>query len=59
MAFFKKGTMHTLVVILSVAVVVGLGVWAVQAIMGQFAILVWIGVGFFAFLGLMAKVNSS
>lgn len=51
--------MHTLVAILSVAIVLSLGVWGIQALMGEAAIFVWIGLGFFGFLGLMAKVNSS
>lgn len=50
--------MHTLVAIFSVTVVVGLGLWVVQAVMGEYATLAWIGLGFFGFMGLMAKVNS-
>lgn len=50
--------MHTLVTIFSVAVVVGLAAWGVQTVMGEYAILVWLVLGFFGFMSVMAKVNS-
>lgn len=49
---------HKLVALFSIAVVVALGALGVNAILGQWAILFWIGAGFFGFLGIMAKVNS-
>ena len=50
--------MNTLVAVVSVAIVAGLAAWGINAVLGEFAILVWIGLGFCGFLGLMAKINS-
>ncbi len=48
-----------LVAIFSVAIVAGGAILGIQAVMGQWSILVWIVLGFFGFMGVMAKVNSS
>ena len=47
-----------LVALLSVAIVLGGAAWCVQSLLGELAVLAWVGLGFLGFLGLMAKVNS-
>lgn len=48
---------HKLVALFSTMVVIGFGVVAVNALLGSWAILFWIGAIFFGFLAICARVN--
>ncbi len=44
--------------IVSVAIVVGAVIYGIHAVMGEWAILVWIGLGWCGFMSIMKIINS-
>lgn len=49
--------MHTFIAVVAAAFVIGLAVYAVQALMGPWAWIAYCVAGFFGFMTLMAKLN--
>lgn len=47
-----------LVAVLSVALVVGAVLWGINHVMGNYAILAWVGLAWVAFITVMKAVNS-
>jgi len=49
--------MHTFIAVVAAAFVIGLAVYAVQALMGPWAWLAYVAAAFMAFMAGMAKLN--
>lgn len=51
--------MHALIAVVSWVIVLGLGVWGVEYIFGDFSWVVYCVGGFFGLMALMARVNAT
>lgn len=52
-----RSLMHTFIAVVAAAFVIGLAVYAVQALMGPWAWLAYVAAAFMAFMAGMAKLN--